>query len=172
MKHFKYSLLISCFLLFSYCNCNAQNANEAYVKATINGNTIVAKNGGFGYAQGQLIEMMGYFQFAISGTAIDEQKAKGVVVSIISKKSFKTLVVGTQWSANDKNLEDLPLGGYSEQSDTEELSADSETSEDAYLKITFIDKINRIVSGEFSFTASNGTNTYKITNGVFNKLSY
>lgn len=172
MKKLAYALLIFCFLGFGKENCYSQQSEESYVKAAINGNTLVVQNKGFGKVHAQLIEMLGYFELAIIGMTIDDNKAKSVAITVISEKSFSTISAGKQWNAKDKTLEDLPLGSYSEQSDAIEFSADSENTEDAYFKITFIDKANRIISGEFGFTATNNENTYKVTKGVFNKISY
>ena len=176
MKYFSYSLFVIYFLVFGENNCFSQQTKESYIKATIDGNTIIVKNEGFSKIYGILNKMPGFFQLSITGATIDNGKAKGVTISVISEKSFSTVKNGTQWNANNTSNDDLPIGNYYERTDNLEVAVTSEQTNQAYLKITFIDKVNRKISGEFNFTASEesgkGNLNVKVNNGIFENISF
>lgn len=175
-KNLKYLLGAICFVAFSSNFCFSQQDSAPYLEATVNGNTIIAKNEGFSQVYGKLVKMPGFFQLFVTGVTIDDEKAKGVTMQIISEKPFSSVTNGTQWNTNNKALDDLPIGSYFERQDDVEVATTSETTQDAYLKITAIDKVNKSISGEFSFTAKNedgtGNNIVKVTNGVFKNVPY
>lgn len=145
------------------------------LSAKINGIEFVAKQGeDFNAVYGVLAKTPMFFQLSISGSTIDNGIAKSIVISIMSEKSFNTVTANTVWTSKDKSLSDLPIGIYYEKMDSDDVSveASSETTEDAYLKITSIDKTKQIISGEFHFTATDGKTNYNITDGVYTNVSY
>jgi hypothetical protein len=114
---------------------------------------------------------MAFFQLSISASTIQNGIAKSIVISIMSEKSFNTVSQNTEWDTKSKQT-DFPTGFYYEIENDIEKEASSEFTEDAYLKITSIDKTKQLISGEFRFTASNKQNNYSISNGVFTNVPY
>tara|TARA_R110002049_G_scaffold65035_1_gene170980 strand:+ start:120217 stop:120744 length:528 start_codon:yes stop_codon:yes gene_type:complete len=168
----KSAIVLGFIFSFGHSHVYSQN-NSAVLSAKINGHDFTV-NGGedFNQIYGVLAKTPMFFQLSISGSTIDNGIAKSIVISIMSEKSFKTVVQNTEWDSKNESLGDLPVGFYYEIENDIEKEASSESTEDAYLKITSIDKTKHLISGEFRFTASNGVNNYNITHGVFTDVSY
>ncbi|MGZ0015945.1 hypothetical protein [Yeosuana sp. AK3] len=145
------------------------------LSAKINGKDFTAVQGtDFNAVYGILTKTPMFFQLSISAMTIQDGIAKSIVITIMSEKSFNTVSANTVWDSKNTSLDDLPMGIYYEKIDFDDVSveASSEITENTYLKITHIDKTKQIVSGEFNFTATDGKNTYTITNGVFTNVSF
>ncbi|NJX15810.1 DUF6252 family protein [Tamlana crocina] len=173
MKTFSKIAFIICFsFAFNYSSIYAQNG-AAQFSAKINGSDFVpTPEDGFSQIFAVLVKTPMFFQLSINGSTVIDNAAKSILVSIMDEKSFNTVGPNTVWDSKNNTGEDFPTGHYFEVHNDNEKEATTESTEDSYLKITAIDKVNKRVSGEFRFTASDGVNSYKITDGVFTNVSY
>lgn len=167
-------LFLSFIVIISIYNTNvcAQNSTVQF-SAKINGSDFVpTPKDGFSQIFGVLAKTPMFFQLSISGSTVIDNVGKTIVVSIMSEKRFKNVGPNTVWDSKNNIGEGFPSGHYFEVQNDNEKEASTESTEDSYLKITSIDKVKKRVSGEFRFTASDGVNTYTITDGVFTNVSY
>ncbi|APY10790.1 hypothetical protein BWZ22_05845 [Seonamhaeicola sp. S2-3] len=173
MKTFSKIAFIVCFsFAFNYSSIYAQNGTTQF-SAKINGSDFVpTPEDGFSQIFAVLVKTPMFFQLSINGSTVIDNVAKSILVSIMDEKSFNTVGPNTVWDSKNDGGKGVPVGHYFEVENDNEKEATTESTEDSYLKITFIDKTKRIVSGEFRFTASDGVNTYSITDGVFTNVSY
>lgn len=170
MKTFSKIAFIVCFsFAFNYSSIYAQNG-AAQFSAKINGSDFVpTPEDGFSQIFAVLVKTPMFFQLSINGSTVIDNVAKSILVSIMDEKSFNTVGSNTVWDSKNDVGKGVPVGHYFEVENDNEKEA---TTEDSYLKITSIDKVNKLISGEFRFTASDGVNTYSITDGVFTNVSY
>ena len=80
---------------------------------------------------------------------------------------------GMEWRSSAMDIIANPLGAYQGiSSDQSVINATSEGNNNTVLRITSLDEENQIISGEFSFTATDDDITLQITNGVFTNVPY
>ncbi|MEM9001845.1 MAG: hypothetical protein AAGB24_16420 [Bacteroidota bacterium] len=153
---------------------DSQDNDEALegqsLTAKVNG---VDFNNGEGLIAGAFTEESGFYVIAIvAGEIIDDNNVKAIGLAV-SGFDFDTLEAGKEWTVveNETNFESA-IGSYGEG----ETINDQDTDEtlDIFVRITSIDKENRLISGEFTFIAlDEDTNMeYVVTDGRFTDIFY
>lgn len=146
------------------------------VSARINGVNYVSDND-FVETVGQLIITDYYFVFGVSSGAYNssstEVRSLGVSFGGVN---FDEVEAG--YEVDSASNEDFYLmhGSYATGNLTgESVVANNLDQGEGYLKVTYIDKVNQTISGEFNFVAYNVDNpndSYNVANGVFNDVEY
>ena len=153
------------------------NLDGPYISATVNGEPFLAApvDSGMFLLNATLTETESFFSFFIYGVEFfDSTSFQGVTVAFFGE-DFNTVSAGFE-IVNDENIEqDYTFGGYYDLVTANEEEEDfSMETDDGYFKITSIDKVAKVISGEFSYTVTDliSGNTFEITEGVFNELNY
>lgn len=151
------------------------DSNGASLTATVNGNAFNATIQEFIGAS--IAEQSGFYAIALFGLEIvSSNNAKGIALAMAGF-DFDTVIAGKEWTMvqSDNGLE-IAGGGYTEGdiANGENDDIDTEETTEVFIRITSIDKENRIISGEFSFISSDeDTGTiYNVTDGVFTNIPY
>lgn len=145
----------------------------AYLTAKVNGQNFVAEgNSLFDGVHAQLVEAGPVFAFAIGAASFDGSTNTEAIGIGLGGLDFNVITAGTEYFAQQ---EDITVSGYYSEQDENGTYLSSESELNAYVKITAIDKVNKIVSGEFYFTAIDDDNPnilYNVTDGIFNDVQY
>ncbi|WP_418639443.1 hypothetical protein [Winogradskyella sp.] len=172
-------MLVSLSVLVACSSNNSDDFNEpndlsgAYLTAKVNGEDFVVEgNSILTGVYAQLVESNSVFVFGIGATTFDDGFNARVVSLALGGLDFDMVVAGGEYYAQQG---DLTVAGYYNEQNTNDTYLSSESNMEAYVKITTIDKINRVVSGEFQFVSIDDDNsniTYAVTDGVFNEIEY
>ncbi|GEQ85203.1 hypothetical protein ULMS_07110 [Patiriisocius marinistellae] len=188
MTVFKKILLFS-FLTLALNSCGSDDAEDiiedigggggdgsiAQITAKVNGNdfsSLVVE--GAVEARLSLLPINGNqaYVFAIGGADLNGGLPTAIGIAM-GDSNFDALVNGkVHQGINDSNLEEqFALGTYQE---NDEINATTENTDNAIVKVTFIDKTNKVISGEFSFTATDEDSgqTFEVTQGRFTNVPY
>lgn len=171
MKKFIYLFSI-CSLFF---NCSddddSTNSSDSFISATINGESFMSDDSLL-EETGLFFETGSFFGFSIGGFMNDGDLDAATLAITFGGADFDMVINGSEFT----NQEDANVLGFYMVTVNGEDIVDADSGETAaFVKITSIDKINNIISGEFNFIATDETDnnaTYNITNGVFNNINY
>ena len=110
-----------------------------------------------------------FFLFQVSAT-IQDGRSVGIG---ISGSDFNMVIDGVEADEDEGDFDLLAKGFYAESDSELGDLVDGESDGEAYVRITSIDKVNQVVSGEFHYLAIGDDGvTYNITEGLFNNISY
>lgn len=186
MKKLIYLLLVPIFLI----SCNSSddsddsddfndnsNIEGSYISASVNGESFLAApvDSGMFVLNATLTETDFLFAFQITGVEFfSDNSFHGITLAFFGE-DFDNIENGFE-IINDESIEqDYTFGGYYDLITVDEEEEDFSMETDVgYFKITSIDKIAKVISGEFSYTVTDliSGNTFEITEGVFNELNY
>ncbi len=187
MKKIVFILLI---LLFLILNCSDNNSSDldnpsnlsgAFISAQINNHEFIATASDFDFStiDSELNESNLFFVFSIGATVVNGNSfTQGqVMVLLLTGVDFSQVEDGFEIIISETNEDDLLQ--FAAAYETSDANGGGDTNfeqipNEGFFKITQIDKISRIVSGEFSFSVveENSNTVYQITQGVFNDISY
>ncbi len=148
----------------------SQNLSGTYVTAKVNGVDFFADSD-LSAISAQLYEYNSIFGFGLAAVQYDGGNSASTIGIGLGGIDFDLVTDGFEVSGINQ---DFNVSGQYVTSTTGS-SAGGASDEDAYIKITSIDKENQVISGEFYFVAIDNDNpdiTYTVTNGIFNDVSY
>ncbi|WP_040253584.1 hypothetical protein [Psychroserpens mesophilus] len=165
-------LLINCSGNDDSNNNNNQDPSDTFVRATIDGVSFNATGVSlFNTINAQLIENETIFGLIIVGQVADESLNFRSISIGIGGTDFNEVISGLE--VQSPNNQFTVEGGYF--FGDASSSRSSVSDEDEFIKITFIDKANQIISGEFRFLAIDDDDDslmYNVTEGEFSNVSY
>ncbi len=150
----------------------------SFITARINGNDFEAipVDRGVSTISAQLVQGEAFFTFTLAGIELSEDITQGEAIAFsMAGLSFDLVTEGVQ--INNPITDPLSLqfaGGYSSNGiEGENFDFDTEGGT-GFLRITAIDKQERIISGEFEFDVENSDTSelIQVTDGVFNNIEY
>lgn len=147
------------------------NPQGRFISATIDGVSFLSDNPEL-LPNGQLFELDELFGFSLVAAQLESNFTSRTITIGLSGMNFDQVTAGFETSDGENNF---GVTGGVLLIDTNGYNTDGHSEGNAYIKITSIDKTNRVASGEFSFSAideNDLTNIIEVTNGVFNNMSY
>ncbi|MEO1031026.1 MAG: hypothetical protein AAFX55_06460 [Bacteroidota bacterium] len=178
----KKTVLLIC-TLFVLVSCSTNDDSDTpnlleggTITATVNGQNLFANADNTINISGQFVEINGVFILQVGAGLLD---GRSVAVGI-SGIDFDAVVDGFDADADDEN-EDFSAKLFYFEADNDpndedaDLDIGGESELDAYVKITSIDKVNKVISGEFNGIVLDDDDfdiTYVVTDGVFTNISY
>ena len=182
MKILKNSLLC-CLLLIVFTSCNKDDdattemGLDGQISARIDGESFTSEAFD-GAVEASFSEVdLGdtkYFVMAIGGADLSSNSLRAVGIAF-GGFDFSNVTAGSEFKGiSNEEGNPFALGTYQLERDIDEINASSENTSSATIRITAINREQRLISGEFSFTATDEeTNeSYNVTNGVFTNIPY
>jgi hypothetical protein len=143
--------------------------DSATISATING---VNRDFNFG-ANATLLETIApsFFFFINASDDPLDSEYRSIYISIYENDDFAVFQSGTQWDSNQDEGVDVT---YREIIGETDITASTDEEGQVFVKITFIDKAERLISGEFNGIVYDALYDmyFEIENGVFTNIPY
>lgn len=179
-------LLSVAFILLVSCSKSDENTSDDRLKSnniTANVNGAVFSSTGYGHNLAKFrvaLVNKDFFELIILGSATtNDNIVKRITISaFVSEKSH--LGIGLEIKTVPGEYVNNPYCKFTEhiseigKEEIEQVSANSYVTGIAHFKLTAVDKTNKTVSGEFSFTAYDADldKQYDISDGTFNEVIY
>lgn len=174
----KLILLFMLSIILSNCSSNDdsdsdlfENPSGSYLRANVNGENFVT-NGVLDGVSAQLTESSSIFAFALSAAVYDGNSFIRTVSFGIGGGDSGAFTNNFEVTSTDEGFTVLC---YYIEANANGDSTGGVSEDNAYIKITSIDRVNKIISGEFNFVAIDTNNpnlNYVVTDGVFNEIEY
>ncbi|MDH7914235.1 hypothetical protein [Winogradskyella sp. SYSU M77433] len=146
------------------------NPSGTFVSAKVNGSNFLADLGLSGISA-QLYENNSVFAFGLAAVDYEGGNNASTIGITFGGIDFGSVIDGFEVFGDGQDF--YVSGQYA--ASINGNSSGGASDENTYLKISSIDKVNQVISGEFSFVAIDNDNpdvTYSVSEGTFNNVSY
>lgn len=176
---FNKSFLSIPLILLFFLSCTVEDAIEQLVDegdftAKVNGDNFSAEKAAIAVKINTNINQSGLYSIAmIAGDIVSTEKAK-VIGLVMVGPDFNQLSAGKIFEEISENDTEGGGAGYSEDLGSNNDDIETDIIESVFIKITSIDKDEKLISGEFNFVAidEDKNKKYTVTNGQFTNIPY